>query len=244
MSRPLLVALAAVLLVALAGVLWAVFGRAPDTVQGRGIILPAGGYTTLTAPAAGLVDAVVLAPGQQVGRGRIAAWVRLAGGRRVAVTTPTAGRVVDVLTDEGTQVRARQPVALMSPAGSRKQVRALLPMGESVAVQPGMRALVSPAGIRSAEHGAVEGVVTSVSPSAVGAVRLRSISGQNPWVERYLAPSGPVAEATIALVADTRSATGVRWTIGAGPDAALRSGQLASVSVTVSDPPIINRLVR
>lgn len=244
MTRPLVIALIAVVAVAVAGVVWAVFGRAPDTVQGRGIILPVGGYGTVASPGAGVVESVAVSPGAQVTAGRVIAGVRTGGGTVTPVATPVTGRVVDVLVVPGSRVDRRQAIALVSPEARRADVHALLPLAESAAVQPGMRALVAPEGIRSADYGAIEGVVTAISPSATGTVRLRTISGQNPWVMRHLVGNGPVAEATIELQGDRRTASGVRWTIGSGPDAQLQSGQLASVSVTISDPPIISRLTR
>lgn len=244
MTRPLLVALAAVGLLAIAGVLWAVFGRAPDLVTGPGIILPAGGYSAVTAPGAGHVDSVAVPPGHRVGAGQTVAYVRRANGRLLPVRSATGGLVMDVLVAPGTAVEQQQPIALVSPAGRRQEVRAFLPLAEAPAVEPGMRALVSPDGAHSPDYGAIEGVVTAVAGSATGPVRLRAVSARNPWVARRLAANAPVVEATVMMRPDADAPTGVRWTIGTGPARPLRTGQLATVSVTVSDPPIISRLVR
>lgn len=244
MTRPLLIALAAVGLLAIAGVLWAVFGRAPDLVTGPGIILPAGGYSPVTATSSGHVEAVAIAPGRRVRAGQDVARVRGANGRLVPVTSTTSGMLMDVLVAPGTAVEEHQTIALVSPVGRRLQVHAFLPLAEAPAVKPGMRALVTPSGARSAEYGAIEGVVTTVAPSATGPVRLNTVSGGNPWVVRQLATGAPVVEVTVMMRPDADAPTGVRWTIGTGPGQALRTGQLATVAVTVSDPSIITRLIR
>ncbi len=45
LSRPLVVSLIGLIVLVAAVLVWAVFGRAPQTVSGLGYILPAGGYT-------------------------------------------------------------------------------------------------------------------------------------------------------------------------------------------------------
>ena len=45
----LVIALVGVCLLVGAAVLWALFGRAPETVTGRGIILPEGGFADMSA---------------------------------------------------------------------------------------------------------------------------------------------------------------------------------------------------
>ena len=75
----LVIALLGICLLVAAAVIWAFFGRAPETVNGSGIILPVGGYTELGTEVTGVIDQVLVAPGDTVDRGEATAIVRREG---------------------------------------------------------------------------------------------------------------------------------------------------------------------
>ncbi len=62
LGRPLVIALVGLCLVVVAILVWAIFGRAPQTVSGFGYVVPQGGYTEVGTKAAGLVESVKVEP--------------------------------------------------------------------------------------------------------------------------------------------------------------------------------------
>ena len=58
LSRPLVVSLIGLIVLVAAVLVWAVFGRAPQTVSALGYVLPAGGYTEVGTTLSGVVNGV------------------------------------------------------------------------------------------------------------------------------------------------------------------------------------------
>lgn len=234
------VALLGICLLVLAAVVWALFGRAPQTVAGKGILLPSGGYTELGTEIVGAVDSVNVSPGFVVRADTTVATVTEdASGDRHAIKTPVDGVIVDVSARPGRRTLSGEPLALLDPLESDLVVTAFLPAGPAATVTPGMPALVSPSGSPPAQYGYVEGTVASVSPAPVALTRVLTLVGNNEQLGEYFVAGEPVTEVTITMTpGDTPS--GVTWTIGTGPDDPLDGGTLSAVRVVTHDGTVID----
>ena len=80
LGRPLVIALVGLCLVVVAILVWAIFGRAPQTVSGFGYVVPQGGYTEVGTKVTGLVESVKVEPGQRVRVGEELVRVNIADG--------------------------------------------------------------------------------------------------------------------------------------------------------------------
>ena len=68
-SRPLAFTLAGLVIIVAAIVVWALFGRAPQTISGFGYVVPDGGFTEVGTTVKGLVESIEVEPGQRVSVG-------------------------------------------------------------------------------------------------------------------------------------------------------------------------------
>ncbi len=230
-------------LLVVAAVLWAFLGRAPETVNGEGIILPVGGYTELGTRISGTVGFVHIAPGDQVHEGEAAVAVRDdADGRMTVLRSPVTGTVVDVRARSGRFTSPGEPLALIDPADRRLRVSAFLPAAAAETVAPGMAAYVSPSDAPAAQYGFIEGRVVSVAPTAVSRERVLTLVGDNAELADYWLGRGPVTEATIEM-APGDTPTGVTWTIGTGPTQPLDGGTLVAVEVVTRDGNVVDWMV-
>lgn len=237
----LVIALVGICLLVAAAVLWAVFGRAPETVTGRAIILPEGGYTEVGTSIVGIVDRVLVAPGDDVDAGQTLVTVRTPQGVD-PVSAPQRGLVIDVLARPGRATQGGEPLITMDPEGGAAQAKAFLPSTSQKLVETGMRALVSPANAPRAQFGYIEGRVITTAPAPTNRGRLLTLLGDNAALADYFQAQGPVGEVTIQLtVADTPS--GYLWTVGDGPDKSVDAGLLADVAVVIDEPAVIDRMV-
>lgn len=237
----LVIALVGVCLLVGAAVLWALFGRAPETVTGRGIILPEGGYTELGTSVIGIVDRVLVAPGDEVQTGQTLVTVRTAEGTD-PVSSPQDGLVIDVLARPGRSTEGGEPLLTMDPEGGAQQAKGFLPSATQELVETGMRALVSPSNVPRAQYGYIEGKVIATSPAPANRGRLLTLLGDNVALTDYFLAQGPVGEVTVQLtIADTPS--GYLWTVGDGPDKPVNAGLLADVTVVIDEPAVIERIV-
>lgn len=241
-TRPLRIALLAVVLLVLAATTWAVLGRAPRTVDGAGILEPDGGYLEIGTPTTGVVTSVAVSPGDRVVAGQLVAVV--AAGRPATeepVFAPQAGVIAELVARPGRATRPGDPLAYLAPSGTGLAMSAFVPARLATGLQPGMPAHVEVAAAPAAQYGFIDGRVTSVAPTpATPDALLYTLRGNTELVE-FFSGSGPVVQVTVALQqADTPS--GFRWTIGSGPDLPITFGTLADVRVVTDRGPVIGWL--
>lgn len=237
------IALLGVGLLVAAVVGWAVFGQAPDTISGRGLILPTGGYAEVGTRSDGVVESVNVAPGDRIESGATVAVVANPDGTSTDVTTTVAGVVIEVRARPGRVSATGDPLVIIEPSAATPVVKAFLPAGEAEVVKPGMRALVTPGGVSSSQYGYIKGKVSQVSPAPVSPERLAALLGDNASLVDFLLESGPVLEMNIEMeLADTPS--GYAWTIGSGPDQVIDSSTLVDVTVVVRERRVMGWMLR
>jgi len=242
-SRAMGIALLGVGLLVAAVVGWAVFGQAPDTISGRGVILPTGGYAEVGTRNDGVVETINVTPGDRIESGTTVAVLTNPDGTSTDIATPVGGVVIEVRARQGRVSATGDPLVIIEPSAATPVVKAFLPAGEGEVVKPGMRALVTPGGVSSSQYGYIKGKVSQVSPAPVSPDRLAALLGDNASLVDFLLESGPVLEMNIVMEqADTPS--GYAWTIGTGPDQVIDSSTLVDVTVVVRERKVMGWMLR
>ena len=241
LSRPLVVSLIGLIVLVAAVLVWAVFGRAPQTVSGFGYVLPAGGYTEVGTTLSGVVKSVDVEPGQRVLKGQELLSISVEGQNDpTPVLSPGVGLVVEVSALPGRVTLPGDPMLFMQPDGAQLIVKAFVLATESATIRVGMEALVSPADApRRAQYGVILGTVAALSPTPVSAERIDFIVGGNSTLVDFFLAGGPVIEVTIELTPDPSTPSGYAWSIGQGPDVEISSGTLSDVSMLVRDKSVL-----
>lgn len=260
MTRPLILVLIGLCLVVFAILVWAVFGRAPQTVSGFGYLVPDGGYTEVGTQVTGVVDSVEVEPGQRVTEGQ--ELVRVArdaagggsdgsregssgGGSIESVVSPVDGIVIEVVALPGRSTTGGDPMVYLQPTEVPLVVKGFLPATSAETLTVGMPASVSPADApRRAQYGVILGRVAALSPAPVTPQRVSFIVGGNASLVDYFLSDGPVIEVTVELQEDPSTPSGYAWSIGQGPDTEISAGTLSEVTVVVRDTPVIGWLVQ
>ena len=239
-GRPLLVALVGLSLVVVAIVVWALFGRVPQTVAGPGYVVPAQGFTEVGTTMAGLVETVNVQPGQRVSQGEELVRVIIADGDLESIVSPLDAIVSEVEALPGRITEAGDPMLYLQPVDAPLLVKAFIPATEAFAIGVGAPAAVSPAEApRAAQYGVIRGSVTAMSPTPVSADRISYIVGGNTSLVNYFLASGPVLEVTVELEQDPSTPSGYSWSIGQGPDVEIDAGSLSEVTVLLRDSPVL-----
>ena len=239
-GRPLLVALIGLCLVVVAIVVWALFGRVPQTVSGFGYVVPAQGFTEVGTTVNGLVETVEVRPGQRVIQGEELARVANVGGDIESLKSPVDAIVTGVVAIKGRITEPGDPMIYLQPAGAALNVKTFIAVRDSYAINVGASAAVSPADApRAAQYGVIRGTVTNLSPTPVSAERISFIVGGNASLVDYFLASGPVVEVTVELLQDPSTPSGYSWSIGQGPDVEINAGSLSTVTVLLRDSPIL-----
>lgn len=226
--------LGGIALVVAAGLIWAVFGRAPQLVKGPAMVVPAAGFVQVGQETAGTVEAVFVRPGQDVVSGARIAQVRTASNERLEVRSPVTGRVAAVLVQPGVVTVLGTSVAILVAAGGTNRVLAFLPAGQAKRVRVGMPALVELESVPRSQYGMIEAKVVEVAEVPATNLQVRLRVGENDQLAAYFTAAGPVIEVAVDLVTDPATASGLRWTVGAGPAWPITPGTLATVGVVLA----------
>lgn len=243
-DRPSWLILAGIILLVLAGMAWAIWGRTPDAVTGPGMVVPEQGFVEVGTGVRGTVAAIDVSPGDTIEAGVVVARILSDAGPEVLVTSPVAGTVATVLVRAGGVTERGTPLLTIEPAGSKVVVVAFVPAGSGKRIQTGMPARISLASAPRSQFGTLEGRVEAVSPVPVSPERVTLIVGGNLSLADYFLTSGPILEVTVALVPDPSTPSGYAWTTGEGPPTAVSFGTLAEVAVVVSEAAPLQRILK
>ena len=244
-TRGKVIALVGLALLIAAAVLWSVFAQAPETIVGDGVIVPSTGYTEAGTRTVGVVNSVLVSPGDEVEAGQTLVTIdpQNPAAQRETVTAASAGVVVEVFARPGRPTALGQPLVILLPDSVESVTKAFMPAGQAETITPGMQALISPADAPRAQYGFIVGEVRSVAPAPVSRDRLLALLGDNDDLVDYLLSKGPVQEVTVTMNrAETPS--GYEWTIAQGPNFAISSSTLASVAVVTSNRSVASWVLR
>ncbi len=227
------VSVLALVLLVMIGLIWSVFGTISTSVSTAGFLLPAAGITQMTAPANGIIRHLYVTPGVKVRAGQVIVRMKTGGGRMISVTSPTADQVIDVRCTRGAYVAAGDILATEQPVNGKVVARFLVPLGEAAQIHLGMQAQISPDNVNSVTYGYLIGRVTAISQYPTTTAGLMAQVG-NPTLVHMFLSSGPVIEVDVALLTDSHSGSGYRWSSSVGPPTKLSAGTLAQVKFVVN----------
>lgn len=184
-------------------IVWAVFGRVPVGLQGRGVIVAGNGVQIVVASVDGTLIELPGQVGDDVARGAAVARMRTSAGDVVALRAPEAGRLAQRSPLLGSFVRSGDAVATIEPVGAAPSAVIFVPVETDRHVAAGMPVHLSPADARPDVFGFLRGHVTYAAPFPATPDRIRAAL-QNDAVASNFSPSVPVREVHVALDVDAR----------------------------------------
>lgn len=235
--------LAAVALLVLAGLLWAIFGSAPETVSGSGMIVPASGFAEEGTSITGSVTQILVRPGDRVEKGQSVATVEGKDGASEQIRASVDGIVASVEARLGGTTQPGTPLLIIDPTTTDIAI-GFLPAVQGGKVRVGMPALVAVSSFPEAQYGYISGTVKDVGRLPATIERIQLLVGGNDQLPGLVTADGPVIEIAVALETDAETPSGYVWTIGQGPDAEVPTGKLVSVSVVLSDQSPLEQMTK
>lgn len=150
------------------------------------------------------------------------------------IFSPVDGLVSEIDVKPGTLVEAGATIAIIEQRSAQLELVAFFEIGKGKRLQPGMAVRVSPASVERDLYGSIVGRVETVSDLPETAAALLDLLGNAALVTQMMGAGAPI-RATIALEADPRTPSGLRWTSSRGPNLKITAGETASASVTVEE---------
>lgn len=226
------VALAGLLLVVAAVVLWATLSTITTTASGLGFVLPEGGLIEASTQRSGVVQQINITPKDRVDVGDVIGELEGPDGSRFSVTAPIGGRIGEVVRSPGHFVPRGGQIAIILPDRPRV-IEAFLPTSEAKQAQVGDEVWVAPTTVPTSEFGYARGRVSSIDEIPMTDAGIRSLL-ENPARVRIVSGLGPVFHVVVKLdQADTPS--GLSWTASEGPSDPVTLGSRAKVSVVTGE---------
>lgn len=180
---------------------WAVFGRVPVGLEGRGVIVAGSGVEPVVAASGGTLIELPARVGDLVRRGEAVARMRTTAGDVVALRAPIAGRLVERLPALQSFVRPGDAIASVEPIGASPTAVVFVPVETDRRVEPGMPVRLSPADSRADVFGFLRGHVADAAPYPASPERIKAAL-ENDVVAAGFSPDIPVREVHIALDVD------------------------------------------
>ena len=182
---------------------WAIFGRVPVGLQGRGVIIAGSGVQPVVAGADGTLVSLPAEVGDVVAQGAAIARMRTTNGDIVALRAPAAGRLAQRSPQLGSFIRSGDAIAAIEPIGAVPEAIVFVPVETDRRVAAGMVVRLSPADARPDVFGYLRGHVTYAAPFPASSDRIRAAL-QNDAVASGFAPEVPVREVHVSLDVDAQ----------------------------------------
>ena len=173
-SNRSIVALSVIGGVLLLVMLWAVFGRIPVGLEGRGVIVAGSGIAPVVAGAEGTLIELPGHVGDIVAQGEAVARMRTTAGDIIALRAPVAGTLAQRSPQLGSFLRSGDAVATIEPVGASPTAVVFVPVETDRRVAAGMPVRLSPADARPDVFGFLRGHVTYAAPFPASADRIKA----------------------------------------------------------------------
>jgi multidrug resistance efflux pump len=234
------IALAGLLLVVAAVVLWATLTSITTTVSGVGFVLPEGGLREASAARSGIVERIDVADGQRVRSGERVAELTSRDGSGFSVTAPMDAHVGEVLRGIGDYVQEGGEIAILVPPG-RRVVETFLPVANAKEARVGDEVWVAPTTVAVSEFGFARGRVARISEVPISDAGIDSVL-ENPARVRAIAELGPVIRVLVELLS-APTPSGLSWTASQGPPEPVTIGTRADIEVVTGERTPIDYVV-
>lgn len=180
---------------------WAIFGRIPVGLDGRGVIVAGSGIAPVVASSEGTLIELPGHVGDVVSQGAAVARMRTTAGDIVALRAPVTGTLAQRSPQLGSFVRSGDAIATIQPSGANPTAIVFVPVETDRRVAAGMAVRLSPADARPDVFGFLRGHVTYAAPFPASPDRIKAAL-QNDAVAAGFPPDVPLREVHIALDVD------------------------------------------
>ncbi|GAB3805380.1 HlyD family efflux transporter periplasmic adaptor subunit [Humibacter antri] len=227
------VSLAAIGLLLVAFIAWALFGTFQSTFPAAGILLTSFGTSNTVAIHAGHITRLLVTQGDAVTAGAPVAELRTATGATETVRATQDGHVTEILAYPGDQVAVGAPIVTLQPSGEPMDAYLFVPVASSQPIKPGMPVQLSVTTVPSEQYGLLLGTVAKVGSYPVTRAGVNALLN-NPDLTSQVIGGNPVIQIEVALTRSSSSPSGYAWTSGDGPPTQITAGSLVNATIILA----------
>ena len=221
-----------IVLFALAGVLWGLYGEVPVTVHGRGIIMPDEGVKYILSYEAGIIRSVGVKPGQFISEGEVVGTLETddESGRPkyIDIVAKANGRVIEVRALVGDYVHSEEKlISVIAETENQEMRKAIMfvPVEQGETLKRGLHVHINPISVNKEEYGYIKGIIDEVSDYPVSRQRMLALLGTETLVSHF-ADGQILLEVEVDLFLDEKTESGYQWSTPNGPPFEVHEGTL------------------
>ncbi len=147
------------------------------------------------------------------------------------IVSPYDGIVVEILVERGDFVGPGSAIAVLKPLDPLLEAIILFPVQTGKKITPGMMVYVYPSTAGKEDYGCIYGLVAHISEYPVTPEGFTRIVGNSQMLDMAISQGEQMLWAKIALLRDTKTPSGFKWSSSKGPDRAIEAGTLAEAEV-------------
>jgi hypothetical protein len=216
-------------------IVWSIVGRIPTEVSEPVILLKTGGVKNIVSTYEGQIIDFHVNAGDLVGQGQpIAEIVPLGQSESLEILSPYTGRILELKADTGNLVHQGSSLVSLEFVGEDIALEAIMYLSpaDGKNVQPGMEVKIAPVTVRTEELGFLLGEVESVGAFPATYEGILRTLGSEELIQALVTEQAPI-EVRVALLSDSTTASGYKWSSSTGPDFEVSSGTLGSATIVV-----------
>lgn len=231
-------ALAAIIVLLGAALIWGIFGSIPDVLQAPGVLTRPGGLQSIQVDEAGQLSGLQIKDGSEVKEGQVVALLKLPSGSEIAVKSAYTGTVLEVLVANGTQIKPDTSLATLEVTNQPLEALVFVPLADRTRLRSGQKVQLNPTNVSASEFGFLEGTIINISPIPASVESVQA-SIQNRELATALVGNTPVFKVEVSL----GSPGNLKWSSGKQPGVMLSSGTVCSASLILDQQSPIRLLL-
>lgn len=153
------------------------------------------------------------------------------------IVSPQAGCILEVNSTVGQVVQPGTRLGNMQVVGQAGTLMGIsyFAVKDGKQIKPGMTVTITPETVQRERFGGVVGKVIDISPMPITKEGAVSTIGNAEMVQTLLGAEGTAIEVVAQLEADSKNASGYKWSASKGPDAKITSGTTAAIQITTEE---------
>jgi hypothetical protein len=221
----------------IAFVLWAIFGKIPIEIEGRGIILTERGMFGITSSVEGTVKSINTQEGQWVDKDGLIATLDYNGEKKFIVASEK-GRIIQLNFSNGDYVYKDSLIGYGEyplEGDETLVIKAFFPIAEGEKIELGMEGKINVENVDTSEYGYLLAKVSNTSAYSVSDKDILQIVRNQQLANFLKGESISVWGADLIPLRDKLTVSGYAWTTPMGPHQYLKSGSICLIKITVKE---------
>lgn len=208
---------------------WGFTGKIPETIAAHGLVIRDGGLNPIVCLQTGLLERMLIEPGDQIRIGTPVAIIRNTHGKQQIVYSSMGGKIIELLVSEGGMIQAGSAIAITEHQNRPLEAIIFVPQENSKFVKKEMSVALQLSNVRKEDYGVLKGRVNDVGEYPISSTGLKALLNTDSLEGNFL-QQGPLVMVNVELDVDESTISRYKWSTKQGPPFEISSGTEISIA--------------